>query len=522
MKARLLIAFAYTLFAAGAVLAQSSPGVQTGQVLSAAQWNSFFAAKVDTVGGVLSGGSMTGTLVTGSGLPTPRSVNSHFTDVLNLKDYGAACNGSTDDSVPFGSFETAGGGPVATGTCLVVTFPSAYKVTGPGQLIDGTGVKYAPRAVLTITAPTTSVGSGGPYGAIWNDDISRIVTGTETTISGAASLGQPSSGYLWTPEASPFVTLFTNTSGYNASNSTNSGRTGVAVFKTYARNKGQGDVVGYNAELFCNSTNVNATNFLAGPACIANNGDVNSYQTGTYLQALEYNFADNGYDTAAVGAVFNFTRTNGAAALGQFWAGVRIQASGSTAPIDAFFSGFGNSKVGLDFSTANFGSNNGAIAMAAGQRIYGASTNTDPNYLPNGVALGSSWMGYVSGGAGWELAPAGAVSLSADTTGHITLGSTAAPTIASGACGTGTNGSIAAGSNDMAGVINISSASTTSCAVSFAASWNSAPKACVFFPANSTAAAIGTTLPYLSTKSASGFTLAGSVLASTSWAYECM
>ena len=94
------------------------------------------------------------------------------------------------------------------------------------------------------------------------------------------------------------------------------------------------------------------------------------------------------------------------------------------------------------------------------------------------------------------------------------------PTISSGACGTGTNGTIS-GYNDT-GKITISSAATTACAVSFSASFTTAPSACTVAAANSTAAAVGTTQPYVSALSASGFTLSGAALASTSWYYHCL
>jgi hypothetical protein len=141
-------------------------------------------------------------------------------------------------------------------------------------------------------------------------------------------------------------------------------------------------------------------------------------------------------------------------------------------------------------------------------------------YLGNGTAESSG------SGSDFKLIPANdagtAQTLLALTmyrkTGQIVLPGSV-PTIASGACGTTTNGTIS-GSNQ-AGKITIGSATTTACAVSFSATLTVAPVSCTFSPANATAAAIGTTVPYISAISTGGFTLTGSVLASTNWYYQC-
>lgn len=105
------------------------------------------------------------------------------------------------------------------------------------------------------------------------------------------------------------------------------------------------------------------------------------------------------------------------------------------------------------------------------------------------------------------------------TSGHSTSSTGNTPSISSGACGTGTNGIISG--TDQDGKITIGATSTTSCAVTFGSStWSAGPNACTFNPASSGSAAL-TVLPYISTLSASGFTISGSVLASTSFYYHC-
>ncbi len=105
-----------------------------------------------------------------------------------------------------------------------------------------------------------------------------------------------------------------------------------------------------------------------------------------------------------------------------------------------------------------------------------------------------------------------------DTTSHTLLGGGVAPTIASGACGATTNGTISG--SDQAGKVTIGAASTTTCTVSFGSTWATAPRACTFSPASSGAAAL-TVLAYVSAVSATSFTITGSVLASTVFYYHC-
>lgn len=95
----------------------------------------------------------------------------------------------------------------------------------------------------------------------------------------------------------------------------------------------------------------------------------------------------------------------------------------------------------------------------------------------------------------------------------------ASPTIASGACGTTTNGTIVAGSTNNSGRITVGAAAATACAVSFSATLSPVPKACTFAPMN---AAAVTAAAFIGAPTGTGFTLttAGS-FANTNWAYQC-
>jgi hypothetical protein len=108
-----------------------------------------------------------------------------------------------------------------------------------------------------------------------------------------------------------------------------------------------------------------------------------------------------------------------------------------------------------------------------------------------------------------------------DTTQHFQPGNATAPTIASAACGALTNGAVVAGSNDQAMSITIGAAVTTSCAITFAGTWATAPRACMFTPANATAAAQGTTLAYVSSITATTLTITGAALANANYYIHC-
>src|SRR5258708_6587195 len=93
------------------------------------------------------------------------------------------------------------------------------------------------------------------------------------------------------------------------------------------------------------------------------------------------------------------------------------------------------------------------------------------------------------------------------------------PTIASGACGTGTNGVITSG-NNQTGLVTIGAAATTTCTITFSAALLAAPNACMLTPANAAAAAWATTVARVSSISTANFVITGTALASTAYYYE--
>jgi len=116
---------------------------------------------------------------------------------------------------------------------------------------------------------------------------------------------------------------------------------------------------------------------------------------------------------------------------------------------------------------------------------------------------------------------ASAVNATALTAGGLFSTTFGTPTIASGACGATTNGLLAAGSTNQSGKVEIGSASTTTCTISFSTTLASAPLGCRLTPANAAAAAWGTTVAYVSAVTTGHWVITGSALANANFYYEC-
>lgn len=128
---------------------------------------------------------------------------------------------------------------------------------------------------------------------------------------GAATLGQPTRGYRYTPGASAFYTYLHNTSGWSQDTRGNDGRTGATTFRTRVVNAGQGDAVAYNFSGFVSGTREGSTSFLANPAVSGFNGDLTAGANGVCLNRYETIATDNGYVVSHVGVVINSKRSNG-------------------------------------------------------------------------------------------------------------------------------------------------------------------------------------------------------------------
>lgn len=280
--------------------------------------------------------------------------------------------------------------------------------TGPGVIKGSDGNKRG-KYFSNISAPPSSIGDESSVVTAFNGDNSLSPFQIEHRVTGEATLGKPSAGYVYQPETMPNYTYLYNTSGWNQLLNANGGRTGIAAYRAKVDQYGQGDAVAFNASVFIASTKTGSTHFLANPAGVLFNGDMGAGADGIYFNPHEIIMHDNGYDVAAVGFVANFSRSNPAGKKSCIWHGARYQSVGSAA-CDAILSASGSWKNGIDFTQAqtDFGTNQAAISLKAGQRIYfnnaaNASGNTESGWhttVYNGdyIAYNSSHIDIVAGG----------------------------------------------------------------------------------------------------------------------------
>lgn len=229
-----------------------------------------------------------------------------------------------------------------------------------------------------------------------------MMSSTDQTITGTATLGQPSTGYNFVLGASNVHARLINSSGWNQATAGNDGRTGVTAFTALLEQRGQGDVMGFyaNCQIF-SAARAGATHWLAQPACAVGGANIATLTPHSYLQGFEFNYDDNGVEAAAIGQVNNFNRTANSASFGEVWMGDRWQSNGSKA-IDVGWSAAGKVNVGLDTVTASADAafNGGkivALNMGADQKILLNSTATPLNGVSYyGNNLGSASIGYVA------------------------------------------------------------------------------------------------------------------------------
>lgn len=325
----------------------------------------------------------------------------------SVRTQGAVGDGVSDDSAGVAAAASLGKASYnPPGTYLTTLTPTAglpTRMFGEGIVQDSGNNKRA-RYYSRITAAPSSLGNYNSIETAFNGDWSKSPFPVEHRITGVATLGQPNSGYVYTPEAYPHYGYLFNSSGWNNATGSNSGRTAAAAYRTQVFQSGQGDAVAYNASGFVNSTLVGSTIFLANPAAVLFNGDASAGIDGAYLNLAELSANDGGFDVAAAGYVVNLTRVNVTGAKSAWWAGFRAQSKGAGA-IDTFFSAYGPARFGLDLSFCDFsGNSQAAISLKVDQRIYGNVTATDASGLSRfPSALNTDYISFSSGIGGWII-----------------------------------------------------------------------------------------------------------------------
>jgi hypothetical protein len=283
--------------------------------------------------------------------------------------FGAVCNGSTDDATAVAA-AMAAFVPIYIGpglTCKVSTASAALagRIFGEGgQLKDGSGNQrgYFFSAITANKAYTAS--NENSLETAFNGDFSGVSFAVEHRITGAATLTQPVSNYVYSPWAYPHYTNMFNSSGWNQSTSTDvGGRTAALAYRTVLNHTGLGDGFAYNGEITVSGLKPGATSWLANGAGGIANGDVFAGASGVHLNPMEIHNIDNGFDVAAHGYISSAFRSNNTGALGVYWSNFISQSFG-TKPIEAVLIAQGLHLVGIDLTAITFSGTN-PIAFAA-------------------------------------------------------------------------------------------------------------------------------------------------------------
>ncbi len=324
---------------------------------------------------------LSGLSVQATGATASRPLAGKLSDQLSVLDFGAACDGVTDDSAAVAA-AAASGRHVAIPDGRVCNAPGAAQplapfgaFTGPGKVLDASGTPRGPMA-SGVTAnpnpaswnPATNQNDGCTASfQCWGKwDYAHVFDAEEFFIAdsnGGHTLGQPAHGYQYMPGAIPHQAFFSNSSGWNQSATANDGRTGAAFNRLVAQQNGQGDMILNEGELLCAGTPTAAggaatTDWLANPGCSWEAGDITALAPNQYLQHSEWHFNDAGYDVAAVGRAMGYSRSASFAGIGTF--------QGSTTA--------GSTVVSVP---------NGTLAkLAAGQSVAGAG-------IPAGASIAS-------------------------------------------------------------------------------------------------------------------------------------
>lgn len=219
---------------------------------------------------------------------------------------------------------------------------------------------------------------------------------------------------------------------------------------------------------------------------------------------------------------------------GSTYFGQNINASGSGSgsnntyvgkSIGASGSGSSNTAVGYGaLPSLSGGSQNTIVGLSGGFSIVGGSNNSCFGYGGCGsISSGTNNALFCGGNSSCDTPGGGTTNylnigqqIIGDTSKGILIFKGPTTSIASNACGSSTQGTLATGSNDMVGEVTVGTAATTSCAVSFANTHNQAPFCTVTSQAGATVIGFGYSISTstLTVTATSGFS-------STKFDYHC-
>lgn len=368
----------------------------------------------------------------------------------------------TDDTAALSKFD-ASASPKFIPLGIYKTSNNATQWTGPfsgyGQVKDSNG-KRGKYFSAVKTAPS-SFGNEDSINTAFDGDWSQVFFVHEHRITGASTAGSPATGYHYRPEIYPNYLFLYNESGHQESTSSNDGRTAIAGHRVKIEHHGQGDLIAFNFSAFCDSTKPGSTSWLANPAIVGINGDLQAGADGIYFNPDEMIMHDEGFDVAAAGVVRNFDRTNNTGAKYTVWWGYRAQSIGSK-EVDVMYSAVGKANIGLDLSFLTQPAAGtyikAAITLKADQRVYMNVSATDPSGIDRfPAALATDYFVYSSGLSGFNFV-VGNNSVLQLTTAQVTAPvrisaevglqtKGAAPTVGAGYLGIGGSASVSGSAN---------------------------------------------------------------------------
>jgi hypothetical protein len=143
--------------------------------------------------------------------------------------------------------------------------------------------------------------------------------------------------------------------------------------------------------------------------------------------------------------------------------------------------------------------------------VLSARTSVSGNVVPSSPGIYSPVTNQL--GFSTNATAAGII----DATQHWRIGGAGTPTIATNACGSTTQGTIATGGNDQAFHVTVGTALVTSCTITFSSAFGTAPREATLTPANATAAAAGTTVAFVSSLTTTAVTISATAIAGASY-----
>lgn len=317
-------------------------------------------------------------------------------------------DGVTDENTLVSAAIAAGGrwsipaGKTVLAASLAFATVGGVAFAGPGQVKAG-AFKLAPYHT-TISAPPTLGAQNSIQTAFDGDLTTTIARGHYVT--GATTLGQPSTGYLIKREASAYMTYMhvDSSTGFNADPAGNGGRTGVAAFATQVFQAGNGDAYCNWGSVFVSGTRAGATDVLASPTGVIYGGQVFAGAHLAYCNNIEQNSSDSTdggvtkFRASAGTFVCNHTRYESDATIDgaggtitHFWNAYSAQSSG-TQFTDAGFSASGKIRIPFEATRVTLGTEKCVLAIPQTGRIYFNATLRATGAVKITGSLGNTYL----------------------------------------------------------------------------------------------------------------------------------